>query len=121
MVWQAQSCCGQLGGTTRDDVKPTEAPKSPASTQLESVEVCRGQVFACSKVREQWLSLGQIAAECQFVVRWEELGRRRGRSELGRGYWHHTGGLSSCGAPNRCMEGTRGELIRLYAFKPAET
>ena len=31
------------------DVKPTEAPKSPASTQLEHFEVCHGGVFACSK------------------------------------------------------------------------
>jgi hypothetical protein len=30
-------------------VKPTKAPKSRASTQLDNVEVCRGGVFACSK------------------------------------------------------------------------
>jgi hypothetical protein len=30
-------------------VKPTEPPKSPASTQLEHFEVCRGRVFACSE------------------------------------------------------------------------
>ena len=30
-------------------MKPTKAPKSRASTQLDNVEVCRGGVFAASK------------------------------------------------------------------------
>jgi hypothetical protein len=64
--------------------------------------------------------LGQRAAESRFVVRLEEWGGRRGRGEFEKGYWNRTGGPSSCEVPNRCMEGTRGELIRLRAFKPAE-
>ena len=49
MAWNAQSCCGRLRGAAKGDVEPTEAAKSPASTQLEHLEVCRGGVFACSK------------------------------------------------------------------------
>ena len=49
MVWYAQSCCRQLGGTAKGNVKPTDAGKSLAATQLEHVEVCQGGVFACSK------------------------------------------------------------------------
>ena len=72
-------------------------------------------------VRVQCKSRGQRAAESRFVVRREEFGGKRGRSELGRGGWHRTGGHSSRGVPNRCTEGTRGELIRFHAFKLAET
>ena len=60
--------------------------------------------------------LGQRAAESRFVVRLEECGGRRGRGEFEKEYWNRT----ACEVPNRCMEGTRGELIRLRAFKPAE-
>jgi hypothetical protein len=49
MIWHAQSCCGRLGGTAKGNVKPTDAGKSLATTQLEHVEVCHGGVFACSK------------------------------------------------------------------------
>ena len=49
MIWHAQSCCGRLGGTAKGNVKPTDAGKSQATTQLEHVEVCHGGVFACSK------------------------------------------------------------------------
>ena len=49
IAWIAQSCCGRLGCTARGNVKPSEAPKSPATTQLEHFEVCHDGVFACSK------------------------------------------------------------------------
>ena len=73
-------------------------------------------------VSVQWMQrLGLRAAESRFVVILEGCGSRRGRSVLGWGCCHRVGGLSSCAAPNRCVEGTRGELIRLHAYKPAET
>ena len=49
MVWYAQSCCSLLGSTTGGDVKPTDPPKSLATTPLEHVEACHGGVFTCSK------------------------------------------------------------------------
>ena len=49
MAWYAQSCCGRLRGAAKGDVEPTEAAKSPASTQLEHFEVWHGGAFACSK------------------------------------------------------------------------
>ena len=49
MVCYTHSYCSRLGYTARGNVEPTEAPKSPATTQLEHFEVCHDGVFACSK------------------------------------------------------------------------
>ena len=119
MAWYAQSCCGRLRGAAKGDVEPTEAAKSPASTQLEHFEVWHGGAFACSKFAMDAASRLR-ATESRFVVILEGCGGRRGRSEFGWGYWHRVDGLSSCAAPNRCTRGTQGEILRFHALKPAE-
>ena len=74
MIWHAQSCCGRLGGTAKGNVKPTDAGKSLATTQLEHVEVCHGGVFACSKsVHNESVSIKELqrAVSCR---EWGEMG-----------------------------------------------
>ena len=66
VVWYAQSCCGLLGSTTGGDVKPTEPPKSLATTPLEHVEACHGGVFTCSKSAMEVVSV----KEQQRFVSW---------------------------------------------------
>ena len=66
MVWYAQSCCSLLESTTGGDVKPTEPPKSLATTPLEHVEACHGGVFTCSKSAMEVVSV----KEQQRAVSW---------------------------------------------------
>ena len=66
VVWYAQSCCGLLGSTTGGDVKPTDPPKSLATTPLEHAEACHGGVFACSKSAMEVVSV----KEQQRFVSW---------------------------------------------------
>ena len=92
MAWYAQSCCGRLRGAAKGDVGPTEAAKSPASTQLEHFEVWHGGAFACSKCAMDAASRSKS-------------GREPFRGDI-RGMWKQTraqcarmGLLSSCGRP----------------------
>ena len=77
-------------------MKPTYAPKSPASTQLEHVEICHGGVFACSKsateVNRSWSSRESFRGEIRGIwwQTWAQRVRRGllasyGRPQLMRG------------------------------------
>ena len=90
-----------LQSTWRYRQERREANRGPQEPSVDPARVW--MKFAVARcllaVRVQWMRLSQRAAESQFVVSLEELGGGRGRSELGRGYWHRAGRVSSRGTP----------------------
>ena len=85
----------------RGNVKPTDAGKSLATTQLEHDEVCHGGVFACRKnVYNE--SVETWSKSCREPFRVERGGYlvQTWMQCASRGVCHRASGLSSYGMPN---------------------